>query len=518
MACQAAGMVNRRDRNREIGGIFNWWNRGRMDILPRMTVPDEHVPEDLSQETWLAALPRKQIRAAEAALKHLPDSVEASGADLPLVIAAWSRVDPKLAARLLEQWIATADAQGNLAPPCVMVCQMVDWVAASLPDPDSFLTRILPGLARCVEHNFVHYDKKGTGLPLWPSKEDAWFPSEYAPTRFTVDLAVLLSNEAAALCRLAEGHPEVDSAVNDAEGEQRDLEGWLQEQFWNEEEGLFYRYEEGGDSIPDRSLCAVVPLVWRGRTAEVTEAIRPRTNEWKRTDWSPRSWILFFALLLHTSHHGVLAQMRAAGLPDGASELEAAVWEVLLADSERRQLQLRGEVPSAVHWLEAHRRHLRQCLAALGVVLLVGWLGWQIFHREHAGETGWMDLERRARQACEDGQHGRAAALYGQAVQQGPALYFRYRQAGEWMHLEEFEEAEKGYRAILTEAPDTPNAQINLALAVWRQGRQEEALEMYRAFAAENEAYPELAARAQLAVELIERQQALDRVGMSGFR
>jgi tetratricopeptide repeat protein len=321
----------------------------------------------------------------------------------------------------------------------------------------------------------------------------------------------LLSNESDTFCWLAEGHPEVDAVANDAEGEQRDLDGWLQEQFWNEEEGQFYRYEEGGESVPDRSLCGMVPLVWRSRTAEVTEAIRPRTNEWKRTDWTPRSWILFFALLLHTSHHGVLAQMRAAGLPDGASELEEAVWAILRADSERRQLQLRGEVSPAVCWMDTHRRHLRQSLVALGVVLLIGWLGWQIFHREHAGETGRMDLERRARQACEDGQHGRAAALYGQAVPQGPALYFRYRQAGEWMHLEEFEEAEKGYRTILAEAPDTPNAQINLALAVWRQGRHEEALELYRAVATQHGAYPELAARAQLAVDLIERQQSLDR-------
>jgi hypothetical protein len=482
-----------------------------MDILSRMTVPDAHFPDGLSPEAWLAGLPRKQTRLAEAALKHLPVSLEASGKDLPLVIAAWSRVDPRQAARLLEQWIAAADPQGKLTPPGVMVCQMTDWVAAALPDPNPFLSRILPGLARCVEHNFEYYDHKGTGLPLWPSADEALFPGEVAPGRFTVDLAVLLANEAETFSRLAEGHSEVDQVAMDAEGEQRDLEGWLQDQFWNEEQSLFYRYEEGGASVPDRSLCGMIPLVWRGRTAVVTEGIRPRTHTWKRADWPPRSWILFFALLLHTPHHGVLAQMRANGLPEGASELEEAIWVVLRADSERRQLQLRGEVPSAVYWMEAHRRRLRQSLIAVGIVGILGLLIWQVFHREHAGETDRTDLERRARQACEDGQHARAAVLYGQAMQQGQVLYFRYRQAGEWMHLEEFAEAEQVYRTLLSEAPDTPNAQINLALAVWHQGRQVEALEMYRAFVAENGAYPELAARAQLAVDLIERQQALDR-------
>jgi len=492
-------------------GIFNWWKRGRIDILPRMTVLDAHLPDGSSPEAWLAALPRKWARSAEAALKNLPDSLEASGAELPLVIAAWSRVDPDRAAQLLEQWIAAADEQGKLTPPSVLVCQMAGWVADALPNPDPFLARILPGLARCVEHNFAYYDKKGVGLPLWPSAEESLFPGEYAPGRFTVDLAVLLANEAETFARLAEGHSEVDRVAMDAEGERRDLEGWLQDQFWNEEQSLFYRYEEGGESVPDRSLCGVIPLVWRGRKSEVTEGIRPRTYEWKKSDWSPRSWILFFSLLLHTPHHGVLAQMRADRLPDGASELEEAVWTVLRAESEWRQLQLRGEVPSAVHWMEAHRLPLRRGLVVAGILLLLGLLGWQIFHREYTGGVDVVNWERKARQACEGGQHGRAAVLYGQAAKQGQALYFRYRQAGEWMHLEEYVEAEKAYRAILSQAPDTPNAQINLALAVWYQDRQEEALEMYRAFVAENEAYPELAARAQLAVELIERQQALDR-------
>ena len=85
------------------------------------------------------------------------------------------------------------------------------------------------------------------------------------------------------------------------------------------------------------------------------------------------------------------------------------------------------------------------------------------------------------------------------------------------MQLEQYEDAEAAYRDVLARAPDTPNARLNLALAVLKQGRREEALALYRAFAADSGsmAHPELAARARLAAALIARQLALDREGQS---
>ena len=80
------------------------------------------------------------------------------------------------------------------------------------------------------------------------------------------------------------------------------------------------------------------------------------------------------------------------------------------------------------------------------------------------------------------------------------------------MHLEQYAEAEAAYRGILARAPAEPNARLNLALAVLRQGRRAEAQELYRAFADDPAAAatPELAVRARLAAELLARQAALD--------
>lgn len=462
---------------------------------------------------WLEALPKKTARDVSAALEALPSEMSQAGESLPLVIAAWSEVDAEVAANLIKTWLATADEEGDLSPPCPVVCSLTKRVADALPDPDRFLACVLPGLSRWVTREFDRYDTKGTGLPLWPSAEEALFPAEFALGRFTVDLAVLLSNEADAFCVLVEGRSGYERELDQAEGEQHELDEWLKQNFWNEEKSVFHRYNEGGASEPDYSPCGFFPLVWGGRTAEMAEGLRPRVAGWNSAVWPARAWILFFALLLRTPHHSVVAQMRRTGLPAGASPVESAAWAVLSASVEAKPSSVPREIQASARWLDAHGRVLARVALGCGVALAAGLLGWGIFHRESGGANDVAEMERRARLACEEGRHDRAAALYGQAARRGDETYFRYRQAGEWMHLEQFADAEAAYRALLARAPDAPNARMNLALAIWRQGRREEARDLYRAFggAANADAHPELAARARLAADLIERQLALDR-------
>ncbi len=464
-------------------------------------------------QAWLETLPAPAAQAVQAAVAELPRAAAAAGNDLPLAIAAWILADPAVAANLLDEWLATADGDGNLRPTCPVTCQLAERVAAAGPDSDERIGRLLPGLAKVLQREFDGYDPSGTGLPRWPSAEEALFPAEFAPGRFTVDLAVLLSNEAAAFYRLAVGREDLDRAVGDAEGEQRELDVWLKESFWNEEASAFDRHDGEAGNRSDWSPCGFIPLVWEGRTEPMSAGLRTRAAEMEAATWPPRAWILFFALLLQTPHNSVLARMRRQGLPAGATPIEQAAWTVLTLGADAVRAPYLETIPPAVRWLDAHGRTVTRGALAGGAALLVVLLGWGLFQRETRGEGDVGDLERRARLACEEGRHDRAAALYGKALRRGSAAYFRYRQGGEWMHLERFADAEAAYRDVLARAPDTPNARLNLALAVLKQGRREEALALYRAFAESPEAaaLPELADRARLAAELVERQLALDR-------
>lgn len=450
---------------------------------------------------------------AGAGPEALPRDMAAAGRDLPLVIAAWLLADPARAADLFATWLATADADGVPVPACCpVVCQLAERVAAAQPDPAAWIACRLPALATCLRGEFERYDPDGTGLPRWPSAAEALFPAEFAPGRVTADLAVLLSNEAAAFDRLAGDRTDLERTLDEAEGEQRELDSWLKEAFWNPEAAAFDREEADGTTAPDLSPAGLFPLAWGGLTEEMAVELRLRAAGLDPADWPARAWTLFFALLLRTPHGTAVARMRRAGLPAGAAPATRAAWNALVQGADAARANYLAAIPRSARWVDAHGRAFARGAAAAGAALLVVLLARGFVQREHPAAETANELERRARIACAEGDHARAAALYAKAARRGDAAYFRYRQAGEWMHLERYAEAEAAYRSILARAPAEPNARLNLALAVLRQGRRAEALERYRAFADDPAAAatPELAARARLAAELLGRQRALD--------
>ena len=466
-----------------------------------------------SGKNWLDSLSGKAAAAAAQALESLPRVAGPAGEDLPVVIAAWCVAAPDRAARLIEEWLATVNVHGDLIPTCPVVCQLAEMVLEALPDRELFLARILPGLARYVERVFDRFDPEGTGLPRWPSEQEAFFPREYAPGRFTVDLAVLLSNEAAAFDRLATGHAELDHALGVAESEQRELDDWLGETFWDEEAATFDRLDDGSVTAPDFSPVGFLPLLWEGRTEAMAAGLRGRLEEWNPAGCPVRTWVLFFALALQTPHNSVIAWMRRQGLPHGASAAEQAAWTVLAIAADGMRAAFMAEIPPVARWFDVHGKRIALSLLAAGIVLLAGLLFWQVFHRADPDLLNDEALEHQARQACADGHHERAAALYAQGAKRGNEAYFRYRQGNEWMHLERYADAEAAYRAVLTLDPASPNVRMNLALAILKQGRREEARDLYKALAEEARAHdqPEVANRARLAADLIARQLALDR-------
>ena len=466
-------------------------------------------------EAWLERLPAAEAPGAEAALRGLPLDAEGAGEGLPLAIAAWTLAEPAKAAELLEGWLAKSDAEGRLAPFCPVVCQWAERIAAALPEPGPFLERALPGLARALRREMEACDPQGRGLPKWPDAGSAWAPGEWARGRYTPDLAALLSNEAQAFGRLArrQGDAYAD-AVDEAREEKWEIDEWLKNSFWDEEAAAFHRHDEGKESEPDLTACGYVPLAWEAAGAEMAEALRLRAAGMGPEGWTARGWATFYALVLGTPHASVAARMRRAGLPAGAGAAEAAAWGVLAAGADGYREKMFGEVPGPARWLDANGRRLARGAAAAAGMLAVALLARGLVMGEKAdGGVDLAEMERKARLASEEGRHGEAADIYADAARRGRGELFRYRQAGEWMRMGRAAEAEEIYRKLLEAEPGNPNARLNLALAVLRQGRRGEALRLYREFASGPDAseHPDLAERARLAAELVQRQIALDR-------
>ena len=483
-------------------------------MLGPMEMMDQSQASGRSEPSWWNALPPGELQAVREALAVLPTDAASAGDDLALAVAAWAVADPVRAAALLDEWLATADEAGDLKPPTPVAGQLALFIMRRLDHAEGFVQRILPALSRCIQRELERHDLKRNGLPFWRSAEEAWFPAQQAPGRFTVDLAVLLSNEAGAFCELAKDRePEYARALDHIEGEQRDLDAWLVDAFWNEEESAFCRHDDEGGTRVDESPCGLVPLVWASAEPALTECLRPQAGTLTPADWPARTWVLFYALLLSTSHNSVVARMRRLGLSAEATRVQRAAWTVLCAGTDATRKEIMGDIPAPVRWLDAHGRTVAMASGAGAVILLLILLGWAFVNRDDHPADDLAGLERRARLAAEDGRHDDAAMLYELAARRGHETYFRYRQAVEWLHLGYHGEAEQTFRDLVAHEPDSPNLRLNLALAVYQQGRREEAADLYRDFLAQvNPAlHPELAGRARLAMELIEGQLALDR-------
>ena len=476
-----------------------------------MSQPDTSENPAPAAPEWVRALPAAVAAEVAAARADLPTTAAAAGEALPAAIAAWLLLDPAPAARLLAEWLATQDDRGCLHPAVPVACQLAERIAAVLPNAAEWLATILPALGRSITEAFSCFDPRNTGLPRWDDAASALLPETFMPRGFGVDLAVLLANETAAFLRLANDRADLGDAINLAEGEMRELDGWLRDNFWDEEAGAFLALDEHNRATPDWSPRGFFPLVWRSATEEMNAGLRARAADVLRQTWTPRAWLLLFVLLLPTTHGSIVAQMRRQGLPDGATVAERAAWTVLSHGADAARARYQQDISRPARWLDAHARQLWRALAVGGLAALILLLGWG-YHQRHRAAATPAELEQQARLACAEDQHEAAAALYARAAQQGDTAYFLYRQAGEWFHAERFAEAEAVCRDILRREPDSPNVRFNLPLAVLKQGRREEALAMYRALADELaiSASPELAARAQLAAELLARQIELD--------
>ena len=476
-----------------------------------MAMSDTNPTPPPATPEWLRALSAADVRDVAAARAHLPTTAAAAGDALPAVVMAWLLLDPPQAMRLVEEWLASQDDAGCLRPAVPVVCLWVERIAAAWPPAVEWVPTLLPQLARCLKEAFACFDPRNTGLPRWPDAASALLPATFTPNGFGVDLAVLLANETAAFLRLAKDRPDLDEACNLAEGEMRELDGWLKDNFWDEEADAFLSLDEGNHVQRDLSPRGFFPLAWRSATEEMNAGLRGRAPVVLRQTWTPRAWLLLFVLLLPTPHGSIVAQMRRHRLPAGATPAEQAAWTVLTLGTAAARARYQQDIPRSAHWLDAHARQLWRALACGGLAALLLLLGWGYRQRHRAAATP-AEWEQQARLACAEDRHEAAAALYARAAARGPATYFLYRQAGEWFHAARYAEAEAVCRDILRREPDSPNVRLNLALAVLQQGRREEALAMYRALADELaiSASPELAARAQLAVELLSRQLALD--------
>jgi tetratricopeptide (TPR) repeat protein len=322
----------------------------------------------------------------------------------------------------------------------------------------------------------------------------------------------------------------------------------LLETLWDDSRGRFRDAFRRGTYHPHQSISCLLPLLWadlpqRFRTRLLVQAVSPQ----------------FFH-----RRHGALAWLDGEGLPDPSfvdPRQQALLLQALSAAGaadERETLAVSFLPPAAEEHLEpetlpspgAHpaaesavamaartaaaappgedaelrgfaawlaRRGLSLIVAAaLAAVVFLGYVLYRYLAHGRRTESVAETLVGMAHQYEQLGDYDRALRIYTEEL--GPltgGLSPRHRihRANLLLKQGRTKEAEEQYRIAL-QAPDPPpDAVMNLALALFHQGRLDEAKTYYRSFLEEYRLdYPELASQAVTALELIEERQTGGRV------
>jgi cytochrome c-type biogenesis protein CcmH/NrfG len=145
--------------------------------------------------------------------------------------------------------------------------------------------------------------------------------------------------------------------------------------------------------------------------------------------------------------------------------------------------------------------------AVVGMLLLFG-TGWHMMHRPSLPGTTGEALLNLARERYDAGDHAAVIALCQEflAISKATNGPVRVLLGNAFYRTGRYRDAEVEYRAALQDEASSLHALYNLGLALYHQGREEEAAHVFEQFAeAYRTDYPELASRARIALSLIRR-------------
>lgn len=505
------------------------------------------------------ALDRRWSRrsAGERDVFHLNDV-------FPLAMA-WCAADPEVAVDIVCAAFAVQRADGSLpavcdpapgAPPAPGVAwplfaQACARVHAAVGNP-TFAESVTPRLEKYLSWALGHYDPGNTGTPCWPTAPESLAPELFDEHLSTADLTVLLACEIDAFLALRREAPGRSHDTSRWQAARDRLAEHLENHLWDPATRSYPGRYARGAHIERVSVSAVLPLLRRSLRPERKRALVRKVDSggplhtvegvplWERWDADADDapvraahQVLVLEGLQRAGARdemerliGVLfaaleARRRAAVAPpshvDAASTVSAVgdgdagfcALAVCLAAGWRDAT--RGALtPRPLAWLDRHRAAMLTAVVALAVCVVAGVS--ILFHmKKKLPRSSIEALAGLARQHAFEGRYDQAVDLYKELMAKSdnaPGIEFLL--GNTCARRGEYSAAEQHYLNVLTADAHHMPATLNLALAVYRQGRTNEAVELYRKVARTGDrAMPTLAARAREALDVIAENAGL---------
>jgi len=498
-------------------------------------------PQGLLPFRWVEQDPSGPARFS---LRHL----------YPLVFA-WTPIDPAVALDLVKCALSCQQPDGRIpsevspdyageqspaALPLIAQAARQAWSAHRDPGFPDFAA---PRLRRYLRWACRRYDPEQTGLPCWPSADEALIPEAHDAGLASPDLAAFLLCEIDAYLQLARAC--VTTAGDEAtwQAEIQRLKDALHQTLWDERRSVFTSRYVRGAVIERLTLSSLLPLPAPGLRADQRQAIlqglrdsagfrgpagAPAWERWEGDAEPPPTHALHQILLLEALRRGNAPdEARAlshtlcrtlAGLDfDGGSlpdRLDAPPQKPGIIGTAAAALAVILDSPVAVEpaapaspalaWMERHRASL---LAGVVGLLVLGLATVAVAFLSktappQATLSAWTGLATRYHQ---EGRYDEAQELYEKILASGRNLpLVELLLANTLLRKGELEEAEERYRKLVAAPDPHPVACLNLAVTLYLRGQTNEAFLTFREFADKyGELQPQLAFRARTAMQLL---------------
>lgn len=503
------------------------------------------------------------LRPAEGALSHrwmesaLPEPNVLSLNDLWPYVAAWTLVDPAVAADLVQCALGTLRKDG-FAPSWTapdgrsatdtfawpLLAQCVRLVADNEPPPD-FLSHAMPRLRKYLERALARFEEDES--MTWRTPAEAFIADTFDLRLATVDLSAFLLSDLEAYLDLHQYPGAMGGAEIAMSAASSRLAASLSSQLWDAEAGCFRDRYIGGKRITRSTLSSFLPLLWSGLDSARCQALLKNLSswkEWQRGEGMPlwQAWPndptpppirlshQFFLLQalrageedreaesfaghLRTriaryfrTHGEIPSDLRSPDVPPSGS-VEAAV----LIDLERETTRMERTVERQSPWLQWMDRHRVGLIGGSCAFLTIALLSIILVYLFKRVPT-IADSETRAgfaQRLYQDGRYDEAIRLYRElAVDMGESSLIQHRLANALYRKNELEEAAALYEEIVEKednSPVRPLALYNLAITSYQlnkiseaRSRFNEVIERY------GEAYPRLREQAESALALMD--------------
>ena len=436
--------------------------------------------------------------------------------------------------------------QRHAPPPLAAQAALALWRANPSLD---FSRRIVPRLARLLRWQLDYFESQPQGICRWRHPAESLAPEIYDDRLATPDTSALLLAELDAFAELAAPFPDVEPIVAPVIARRKKIEIALQTFFWDAGECEFRSRYLDGRPIARPTVASAMPLLSAKlappQIAQILKLIGPggvlrqqgaiaNWAAWESDKTSASASPLVQILILRALRRrdltekadllasGLAAQIRhereqLGRLPAELSKahsanrapLETAALVIHLAFGDELGSRVaRHRVSPLLNWLDKQRRGLATAATLLAAGIALALAAPALLHRddETGAETGVGLAQMHADQGDWRGAISLYEQLLGTPLRDSRAIDFRLGNA--WFHLDGWPQAEAAYRTAIARNPDQPRAWMNLALTLYQQQKFGEAATWYRNFIAKfGTYYPDLAARAQTALELCGAQK-----------